>query len=94
MQRFVIYVLSVIISNHLSQSVDEFKDMDFYAVITVCDKARESCPVWFGKTVKKIHNSFEDPPFLSKDSKTGEALAHYRRVRDEIKNFILKLPEI
>jgi len=87
--------IGIDISNHRSKSVDEFKGMDFYAVITVCDKARESCPVWFGKTVKKIHNSFEDPPFLAKDSKTEEeALSHYRRVRDEIRNFILKLSSL
>jgi len=85
--------IGIDISNHRSKSVDEFKGMDFYAVITVCDKARESCPVWFGKTTKKIHHSFEDPPFLAKDSKSEEeALNYYRKVRDEIKEFILKLP--
>jgi len=82
------------ISGHRSKSVEEFRDTRFDLVVTVCDKARESCPLWFGKA-QKLHQSFEDPPFLAKDTKTeGEALAHYRKVRDEIKDFILKLPDI
>jgi len=76
------------ISGHRSKHVDEFKGQDFDLVVTVCDKARESCPVWFGKA-EKLHKSFEDPPFLARDAKTEEeALAHYRRVRDEIKQFV------
>jgi len=76
------------ISGHRSKHASEFKDVSFDLVVTVCDKARESCPVWFGKA-KKLHKSFEDPPFLARDAKTEEeALAHYRRVRDEIKEFV------
>lgn len=76
------------ISGHRSKHASEFKDAAFDLVVTVCDKARESCPVWFGKA-EKLHKSFEDPPFLAKDAKTEEeALAHYRRVRDEIKEFV------
>ena len=81
------------ISGHRSKHVSEFKDINFDLIVTVCDKARESCPIWFGKA-QKLHKSFEDPPFLAKDARTEEeALSHYRRVRDEIKEFILKLPE-
>ncbi|MCM2268119.1 MAG: arsenate reductase ArsC [Elusimicrobiales bacterium] len=76
------------ISGHRSKHVSEFKDTAFDLVVTVCDKARESCPVWFGKA-EKVHRSFDDPPFLAKGAKTEEeALAHYRRVRDEIKEFV------
>jgi len=76
------------ISGHHSKHASEFKDVAFDLVVTVCDKARESCPVWFGKA-EKLHKSFEDPPFLAKEAKTEEeALAHYRRVRDEIKEFV------
>ncbi|OGR62480.1 MAG: arsenate reductase [Elusimicrobia bacterium GWB2_63_22] len=76
------------ISGHRSKHASEFKDIAFDLVVTVCDKARESCPVWFGKA-EKLHKSFEDPPFLAKDAGTEEeALAHYRRVRDEIKQFV------
>ncbi|OGR44445.1 MAG: arsenate reductase [Elusimicrobia bacterium GWA2_61_42] len=76
------------ISGHRSKHVSEFKDVTFDLVVTVCDKARESCPAWFGKA-EKIHKSFEDPPLLAKGAKTEEeALGHYRRVRDEIKEFV------
>lgn len=79
------------ISNHKSKSVDEFKNMKFDFVVTVCDKARESCPVWFGDAVK-IHKSFEDPPYLARNAKDEEdALSYYRKVRDEIRDFIKEL---
>jgi arsenate reductase len=81
------------ISGHRSKHVDELKDVPLDYVVTVCDNARESCPVFTGRT-KVVHKSFEDPPRLAKDAKTEEeALAHYRRVRDEIKAFIETLPE-
>lgn len=80
------------ISKHRSKGVEELKAVAFDLVVTVCDNARESCPVWFGK-VEKLHKSFEDPPFLAKEAKSeDEALAHYRRVRDEIRDFIKQLP--
>ncbi|HAT71708.1 MAG TPA: arsenate reductase [Elusimicrobia bacterium] len=76
------------ISGHRSKYASEFKDLAFDLVVTVCDKVREICPVWFGKA-EKLHKSFEDPPFLAKEAKTEEeALAHYRRVRDEIRDFV------
>ena len=79
------------ISGHRSKHAGEFKDMKLDLVITVCDKARESCPTWPGET-KKLHRSFEDPPFLAKEAVSEEeALQHYRRVRDEIKDFVLNL---
>ena len=79
------------ISGHRSKHASEFKDIAFDLVVTVCDKARESCPVWFGKA-EKLHKSFEDPPFLAKEAGTEEeALAHYRRVRDEIRDFVAGL---
>ena len=79
------------ISGHRSKHASEFKDITFDLVVTVCDNARESCPVWFGKA-RKLHKSFEDPPFLAKDAKNEEeALGHYRRVRDEIKAFVSEL---
>ena len=79
------------ISGHRSKHASEFKDVAFDLVVTVCDRARESCPVWFGKA-EKLHKSFEDPPFLAKEAKSEEAaLAHYRRVRDEIRAFVAGL---
>ena len=82
------------ISGHRSTHVDEFKDAHFDVVITVCDNARESCPVFPGET-KKIHVGFDDPPALAKEAKTEEeALGHYRRVRDEIRAFVETLPAL
>ena len=76
------------VSTHRAKHVGELKDVAFDLVVTVCDKARESCPVWFGKT-RKLHQSFEDPPFLAKKANNEEeALAYYRQVRDEIKGFV------
>jgi len=77
------------ISKHRSKHIEELKDMDFYAVITVCDNAKESCPLWLGKTKIKIHHSFQDPSEYAKDAENEEkALSFYRKVRDEIKKFI------
>ena len=81
------------ISGHRSKTLDEVAGLEFDYVVTVCDRARETCPVFPGK-VKKIHRSFDDPPALARDAKTEqEALGHYRRVRDEIRLFIESLPE-
>jgi arsenate reductase len=81
------------ISGHHSKHLNELKDIDFDYVITVCDNAHESCPMFPGKT-KVIHVGFNDPPRLAKEAKTEEeTLNIYRRVRDEIKSFIEKLPD-
>jgi len=80
-------------SGQRSKLVNELLNVDFGWVVTVCDDAHESCPVFPGKT-RVAHRSFDDPPRLAKGARTDEeALAHYRRVRDEIKAFIEKLPE-
>jgi arsenate reductase len=81
------------ISHHKSKTVEELDDMEFDYVITVCDYASESCPVFPAKT-RVIHQGFEDPPQLAKQAKTKEeVLDSYRRVRDEIKAYVLTLPE-
>ena len=81
------------ISSHRSKHLDEVKDINFDFVVTVCDNAREHCPIFPGKT-KLIHAGFDDPPRLAKNAKTeNEALNIYRRVRDEIKDFVQTLPE-
>ena len=80
------------ISGHHSKHVDELKSVPFDYVVTVCDHANESCPVFLGN-VKRVHVGFDDPPRLAKDVKNEEeALGHYRRVRDEIKAFVERLP--
>lgn len=81
------------ISSHRSKHLDELKDINFDYVITVCDNARQSCPVFTGKA-KIVHAGFEDPPRLAKQAKTQEqALDIYRKVRDEIKAFVETLPQ-
>ena len=83
---------SVDISRHQSQNVNEFHDVPFDYVITVCGHADEHCPVFPGKT-KVIHKGFDDPPKLAKEAKSEEeALNIYRRVRDEIRQYIESLP--
>lgn len=79
---------SVDIRDHYSKHVDELKDIEFDYVVTVCDHANESCPLFHGKT-KVFHVGFDDPPRLAKEAKTEqEALGYYRRVRDEISVFV------
>jgi arsenate reductase len=81
------------ISSHRPKHVNELLHLPFDAVITVCDSAAEACPVFPGKT-KVFHRSFDDPPRLAQDAKTEEqAMAHYRRVREEIKLLVEGLPE-
>ena len=82
------------ISQHRSKHVDELKGIRFDWVITLCDHANENCPVFPGKT-SRMHVGFDDPPRLAANSTTEEeALAHYRRVRDEIRAFVEKLPDL
>jgi len=82
------------ISHHKSKNISDFKDVEFNYVVTVCDHANETCPVFPGKTTI-IHHGFDDPPKLAKNALSEEeALNHYRRVRDEIKDFVQTLPEL
>ncbi len=81
------------ISGHHSKLISELDDQDFDYVVTVCDHAHESCPLFRGKA-KIIHKGFDDPPRLAAEATTEEkALQQYRRVRDEIRDFIMTLPE-
>ena len=81
------------IGRHRSKHVNEFAGMPFDYVVTVCDSANETCPVFPGR-VKRVHVGFDDPPRLARGAKDeAEALTHYRRVRDEIKSFVASLPD-
>ena len=80
------------ISAHTSKPLDTLLHVPFDYVVTVCDKALESCPVFPGNA-RKLHRSFQDPPALARTAQSEEeALDHYRRVRDEIRIFIETLP--
>lgn len=81
------------ISAHHSKHVDELGNVNFDYVVTVCDNAKKSCPLYLG-SARVVHKRFEDPPQLARGAKCEEeALGHYRRVRDEIRSFIEGLPE-
>jgi len=81
------------ISNNRSKHLDYFKGVNFDFVITVCDNAHEHCPIFPGKT-RVVHFGFDDPPRLVKQAANEqEVLSIYRRVRDEIKEFVKQLPD-
>jgi len=78
------------ISSQTSDHVDDFKTIDFDYVITLCDNAREQCPIFSGKT-RLIHRAFEDPTFVM--GSTEAITAAFRRTRDLIRAFVETLPE-
>ena len=73
------------ISGHRSKVVDEFADQSFDYVLTVCDNAKESCPIFPGHG-HRLHHNFEDPAAL--DGSNEERLAAFRLVRDEIRDYL------
>ena len=73
------------ITGHRSKHVDEFAGQQFDYVITVCDNARETCPVFFGKA-ERLHHDFEDP--AASTGSEQDRLAVFRRVRDELRNYL------
>ena len=77
--------LGIDISGHRSKSVAEFDGQKFDYVITVCDSARETCPVFFGEA-KRLHRGFDDPAAL--DAPEPDRLAPFRRVRDELRSYL------
>lgn len=82
------------ISRHRPKHIREISETTFDYVITVCDNARESCPIFPGCT-NVIHYPFDDPPHLAKSAANDEhRLACYRRVRDEIRTMVEGLPVI
>jgi len=81
------------ISHHRSKHVKELFHIPFDYVVTVCDHANETCPVFPGR-VKRLHVGFDDPPRLAATlSSEEEKLAVYRRVRDEIRAFVETLEQ-
>ena len=71
------------ISSQYPQDVDEFIEQSFDYVITVCDNAKEVCPVFTGHVKHQLHIPFDDPADATGTEQ--EVLAVYKRVRDEIK---------
>lgn len=82
------------ISGQRSKHVEGLAHLEFDYVITLCDHAQQSCPV-FPARVRVIHHGFQDPPLLALSAREEEeAMGHYRRIRDEIRGFVERLPEI
>jgi arsenate reductase (thioredoxin) len=82
------------ISGQQSKHVDTLLGLEFDYVVTVCDHAREACPYFPAKT-RMLHWGFPDPPALAEYAENEEeALQHYRRVRDEIRAVVKKMPEL
>lgn len=91
--RLVMAEAGVDISGQRSKHVDQIGDIAFDRVITLCDRAAEACPVFPGRGIR-AHRGFDDPPALARGAASeAEALAVYRRVRDEIRAFVAGLPE-
>lgn len=81
------------ISGHRSKNVTELRDVVFDYVVTVCGHAHETCPAFSGGA-RVVHVGFEDPPRLAASAGSPqEALDCYRRVRDQIRDFVLTLPD-
>ena len=75
--------IGIDISQHRSKVVDEFARESFDLVLTVCDNAKESCPIYPGHG-KRIHHAFEDPAGQAGD----ESLPAFRRVRDQMRAYL------
>jgi arsenate reductase len=78
------------ISCQSSKHVDELAGVDFDYVVTLCDYAKEHCPIFPGET-KQMHRSFEDPSAVW--GSDDEIMTAFRKTRDDIRNFIETLPE-
>lgn len=85
--------IGINIFKNSSKDVAELEEINFDFVVTVCGHAHENCPV-FPDQSKVIHHGFDDPPALTKELDTEkEILKIYRRVRDEIKEFVSQIPD-
>ena len=95
LNRVAVQVMSaagVDMSLHRSKTVAKLDRVQFDYVVTVCDRASETCPVFHGDA-KVVHKGFDDPPRLAAAASSDEdALGHYERVRDEIRAFVETLP--
>ncbi len=78
------------ISHHTSNHIDEYKNIDFDYVITVCDNAKERCP-FFPSSAKKFHQNFPDPAKVEGDDEI--VMEAFRSVRDSIKSYSKKFVE-
>lgn len=86
--------IGIDIASHYSKTADDLANIEFDAVITVCDQAHESCPTFDAHT-QILHRAFDDPPRLARDAPSEDAAMDcYRRVRDEISEYVRALPQL
>ena len=83
--------IGIDISQHRSKHVDEFAGDRFDYVLTVCDNAKESCPIFPGHGTR-IHRAFDDPAAVQ--GSEAERLAAFRRVRDELREYLRTFPDV
>jgi arsenate reductase len=81
--------LGIDISCHRSKLVDEFAGRNFDYVLTVCDNAKEGCPIFPGRTTR-LHHNFDDPAAVQGSEE--KRLSVFRRVRDEIRTYLKEFP--
>jgi arsenate reductase len=86
----VLKEVGIDITSHRAKNVDEFAGQNFDYVLTVCDNAKESCPVFFGKAVR-LHHSFKDP--IAIEGSEEKRLAAFRQVRDELRSYLRSFPK-
>jgi len=95
MNPFAVKVMQeagVDMSGHFSKTLDDLPNLEFDAVVTLCGHAKETCP-FFPGAARRVHQGFDDPPSIcSGMTDENEILAVYRRVRDEIRDFVHSLP--
>lgn len=85
--------VGVNISRQTSKLINELEDKNFDYAVTICEDANRNCPIFPGKA-KRIHHAFDNPPRIAKTLKSQEEIISlYRRVRDEIKEFVSKMPD-
>jgi arsenate reductase (thioredoxin) len=83
--------IGIDISGHRSKSVDEFAGQNFDYVLTVCDNAKETCPIYPGHW-NRMHHNFQDPAAV--EGSEEQRLAAFREVRDEIRMYLRTFPRI
>ena len=88
----VMIEIGIDISKHFPQSVNEYLNENFEIIATVCDKALATCPVFTGSSKHQIHHGFEDPANAAGSDE--EITEVYRRIRDEIREWMTKLMEV
>lgn len=81
----VMQEIGIDLSSHRSKTVDEFAGESFDWVLTVCDNAKESCPIFPGHG-NRVHHAFEDP--AGTDGDESVRLASFRKIRDEIRAYL------